>query len=198
MQSALRLVGVKVGAAGLGPRDAEMDQVPEAAAVQLSPLPASDRVGGGGIRGGHGCFDGGEPTPRRGGAVGGAAGGGAGGAGSDGAGGAAGGGMSVVSPMSSPATPGAVMAEIVVEVAGVTEPEAATPEVSVAPQGPACGEVGLQTGAIGLQTGVVGLQTSAAAAQAGEVPQGAEAAQAGDAMRDRAGSGAGETGLTAV
>ena len=65
------------------------------------------------------------------------------------------------------------------------------------PQGPACGEVGLQTGAVGLQTGVVGLQTSAAAAGA-EVPQGAEAAQAGDAMRDRAGSGAGETGLTAV
>ena len=80
-----------------------------------------------------------------------------------------------------------------------------------APQGPACNEVGLQTGAVGLQTGavglqtgvaglqtgVVGLQTSAAAAGA-EVPQGAEAAQAGDAMRDRAGSGAGETGLTAV
>ena len=65
------------------------------------------------------------------------------------------------------------------------------------PQGPACGEVGLQTGAVGLQSGVVGLQTSAAAAGA-EVTQGAEAAQAGDAMRDRAGSGAGETGLTAV
>ena len=72
------------------------------------------------------------------------------------------------------------------------------------PQGPACGEVGLQTGAsglqtvaVGLQTGVAGLQASAAAAGA-EVPQGAEAAQAGDAMRDRAGSGAGETGLTAV
>ena len=65
------------------------------------------------------------------------------------------------------------------------------------PQGPACGEVGLQTGAVGLQTGVVGLQTSTAAGGA-EVTQGAEAAQAGDAMRDRAGSGAGETGLTAV
>ena len=59
------------------------------------------------------------------------------------------------------------------------------------PQGPACGEVGLQTG-------VAGLQTSAAAAAGADVPQGAEAAQAGDAMRDRAGSGAGETGLTAV
>ena len=33
MHSALRLVGVNVGAAGLGPRDAEMDQVPEAATV---------------------------------------------------------------------------------------------------------------------------------------------------------------------
>ena len=59
------------------------------------------------------------------------------------------------------------------------------------PQGPACGEAGLQTGASGLQT-------SAAAAAGAEVTQGAEAAQAGDAMRDRAGSGAGETGLTAV
>ena len=73
------------------------------------------------------------------------------------------------------------------------------------PQGPACGEVGLQigavglqTGVVGLQTGVVGLQTSAAAVAGAEVTQGAEAAQAGDAMRDRAGSGAGETGLTAV
>ena len=36
MHSAFRLVGVNVGTAGLGPRDAEMDQVPEAAAAQLS------------------------------------------------------------------------------------------------------------------------------------------------------------------
>ena len=96
--------------------------------------------------------------------------------------------------------------------------QAATPEVSAAPQGPACGEVGLQTGVVGLQTGVIGLQTDAvglqtgavglqtgvvglqasAAAAGAEFALGAEAVQAGDARRDRAGSGAGETGLTAV
>ena len=128
--TAFRLVGVSVSAAGVGPTDCELEQVPEAPALQLGPLPArgwGDSATRGdsaavsalskqhcaGIRGGHGCFDGGIPPC--GGAAGGAAGGlggalasnspwtaapvpGVGGGSSSGGSGAGGGGAAVLGP----------------------------------------------------------------------------------------------------